>query len=97
MGTLSPIGDLKSPIGDLKSPIRDNLELGIYESGNADSENKSPISDWITIIWDWINWDWITINWGIEIPNCGYYSQLDISSITPSLSFTSKECVKNQP
>ena len=38
------------PIGDLKFPIGDNITnwgLGIYESGNAESENKSPIPNWI--------------------------------------------------
>ena len=43
MSILSPIGDLKSPIGDNIS----NWGLGIYESGNAESENKSPIPNWI--------------------------------------------------
>ena len=42
-GILSPIGDLKSPIGD-NIP---NWGLGIYESSNAESENKSPIPNWL--------------------------------------------------
>ena len=39
-----------SQIGHLKSPIGHNIPnwgLGIYESGNAESEKKSPIPNWI--------------------------------------------------
>ena len=43
LGILSPIGDVKSPIGDNTS----NWESGIYESGNAESENKSLIPNLI--------------------------------------------------
>ena len=43
LGILSPIGDLKSPIGDHIS----NWGLGTHESGNAESEIKSPIPNWI--------------------------------------------------
>ena len=53
-GIISTIGDLKSSIGDYIF----NLGLEIYESGNAESDNKSPIPNWINIT-----------NWGVEIPN----------------------------
>ena len=43
MGILFPIGNLKSPIGDNIS----DRGLGIYESGKAESENKSLIPNWI--------------------------------------------------
>ena len=39
MGKLSSIGDVKSPVGDNKA----NWGWGIFESGKADSENKSTI------------------------------------------------------
>ena len=42
---LSPIGDLKYPIGYNTS----NWGLEIHESGNAKSENKSPIPYWIKL------------------------------------------------
>ena len=47
--------------------IISHWEFGIYEYGNAESENKSPIPNWINIT-----------NWGFEIPNWGYYTQLGI-------------------
>ena len=43
MGILSPIGNLKFPIGDNIS----NWGFRIYESGNAETENKSPIPNWL--------------------------------------------------
>ena len=44
-----------------------NYGLGIYESNNAESENKSVIPKWLNIT-----------NWGFEIPNWGYHTQLGI-------------------
>ena len=48
--------------------------MGLYESGNAESENKSPILNYINIT-----------NWGFEIPNWVYYSLLGNSSVSPLL------------
>ena len=44
-----------------------NWGLGISESGEAESESKSSISDGINIP-----------NWKFEAPNWGYYTQLVI-------------------
>ena len=46
-------GEYYPLFGDFKSPIGENIYkwgLGINLSGNAESENKSPIANWVSHI-----------------------------------------------
>ena len=65
-GIISPIGNIKSPIGD-NIP---NWGLGISESGKAESENKSPIPNWISYP-----------QLGISNPQLGYFIQVGIGDL----------------
>ena len=90
LGISYPIGDLKSPIGNNVS----NWGLGKYESGNRESEKKSPISNWIKYhklgIWNTqlgilypIGYFLLLVLYSenqSQIPNCIKYPQLGITN-----------------